>query len=78
MRNEVFRALGKVTLEGDVAQVHFVDSMVTTEASITAILYSKGSSERPFFFSSLHVFFFTKISKAGNINTNTQVSAHTA
>lgn len=50
MRNEVFPALGEVTLEGDVAQVHFVDSMVTTEASITAILYSKGSSERPFFF----------------------------
>lgn len=50
MRNEVFPALGEVTLEGDVAQVHFVDSTVTTEASITAILYSKGSSERPFFF----------------------------
>lgn len=50
MLNEVFPALGEVTLEGDIAQIHFVDSMVTTGASITAILYSKESSKKPFFF----------------------------
>lgn len=53
--NEVFPALGEVTLEGDIAQIHFVDSMVIVGASITAIRYSKESSKRPLFFFFLQV-----------------------